>query len=61
MTHIARRQPTDVKRLGERNDRTVDEAQAEVREASVYFHRTRELTSGRRRIGEGAAGEILHA
>ena len=37
---VARRQTTDVKSLGECHDRAVDEAQAEIAEASVHFHRT---------------------
>ena len=39
VTQIARCQTTDAERLGERHDRTIDEAHAEIREASVHFHR----------------------
>jgi len=39
VTHAARSQTTDAERLGERHDRAVHEAQAEIREASVHFHR----------------------
>ena len=41
MTHIARGQTADAERFGHRNDRSVNEAQAEIREASVDSHRTR--------------------
>jgi len=39
VTHIARGQTMDAERFGERHDRTIDEAEAEIREASVHFHR----------------------
>lgn len=58
--HVARREPMDAKRLGQRHHRCVDEAQTEIREASVHLHRPRELAEGRRRLREGAASEILH-
>lgn len=45
---------------GQRHDRTIDEAQTEIREAPVHLHRTRELADCRRRVGEGAANEVLH-
>ena len=60
VTHVARGQSTDPERLGKRYDRTIDEAQAQIREASVHFHRTRELTDGWRRVSEGAARDIPH-
>jgi len=60
VTQVARRQTTDVESLGECYDRSVDEAQVEIREASVHFHRTRELTDSWRRVREGASREILH-
>jgi len=60
VTQVARRQTTDAERLGERYDRTIDEAQAEIGEALIHFHRTGELTERRRRVGEGASSEILH-
>jgi hypothetical protein len=59
MSLIARRQATDVERLGERHDGTIDEAQTQIRESSVYFHGAGELTDSRRRVREGASGEIL--
>ncbi len=40
VTHVARGQTTDAERLGERYNRPIDEAQANIREASVHFHRT---------------------
>ncbi len=40
VTHVARREAAYAERLGQRYDRTVDEAQAEIREAPVHFHRT---------------------
>lgn len=58
-TSIARNRATYAERFG-RHDRSVDQAQAEIREASIHFHRTRKLTNGRRCIGERAAGEIVH-
>lgn len=60
VTQIARGQTTNAERLGERHDRTIDEAKAETPEASVHIHRTRELTDGWRRVRERAASEILH-
>jgi hypothetical protein len=60
MTHIARDETTNAKRFGERDDRSIDEAQVDVREASVDLHGTSKLTDGRRRVREGASGEILH-
>jgi hypothetical protein len=39
VTHVARGQTTNAKRLGERHDRTIDETKAEIREASIHFHR----------------------
>ncbi len=60
VAHVARREPVDTKRLGQRHDRTIDEAQTEIRESPVHFHRTCELADCRRRVGEGAANEILH-
>ena len=50
VAHVARREPVDAKRLGQRHDRAVNKAQAEIRDASVHVHRTSELTSGRRRV-----------
>lgn len=58
--HVARRKPVNAKRLGQRHDRAVNEAQAEICEAAVHFHRTRELTNCRWSVGEGAACEVLH-
>ncbi len=43
VTHIAGRESIDAERLGQRDDRGVDEAQTKIREASVHVHRTREL------------------
>jgi hypothetical protein len=60
VTHVAGREPADVERLREGNDGGIDEAQVEVREAPVHFHRARELTSRRRRVGEGTGCEIPH-
>ena len=40
VTHVARCQPTDAERLGQRHDRSVNEAHAKIREASVHLHRT---------------------
>ena len=60
VTHIARGQTTNAERLGERHDRTIDEAKAEIPEASVHIHRTRKLTDGWRRVRERATSEILH-
>jgi len=60
VTRVARRQSTNAQRLGQRHHRCVDEAQTEVAEAPVNFHGTRELPQRRRRIREGATGEILH-
>jgi len=39
VTDVACGQTTDTERFGKRDDRTIDEAQAEIREASVHFHR----------------------
>jgi hypothetical protein len=39
VTHVARRQTTDAERLGKGHDRAIDEAQVQIREASVDFHR----------------------
>lgn len=33
VAHVARREPVDAKQLGQRHDRTIDEAQTEIREA----------------------------
>lgn len=60
VTHVTRREPTDAERLRECYNRCVDEAQAEVRESTVHFHRTCELAEGRRRVGEGTFRQILH-
>lgn len=60
VTHIARRETPDAKRLGERHYRGVDEAKAEFREATVNSHRPGQLTDCWRRVSEGAAREILH-
>ena len=60
VTHVARGQSTDAERLGKRYDRTIDEAQAQIREASIHFHRTGELTDGWRRVSESAARDIPH-
>lgn len=60
VTHVAGRESIDADRLGQRDDRGVDEAQAKIREASVHVHRTRELAEGWRRVGEGTARQILH-
>jgi len=60
MTHIARGQTADAERLGQRNDRSVNEAQAEIRKTSIDFHRTRELADSWRRIGESASGDVMH-
>jgi hypothetical protein len=38
--HVARCQATHAEQLGERYDRAIHEAQAEIRETSVHFHRT---------------------
>ena len=38
VTHIARGQTANAERLGEGHDRTIDEAKAKIREASVYLH-----------------------
>jgi hypothetical protein len=45
-------------RLG--HDRAIHQPETQVCEASVDFHRTRELTDRRRCVGEGAPSEILH-
>ena len=47
VTHIARREASDAKRLGERHDRSVNQPQAEFGETAIHFHRPRELTNGR--------------
>jgi len=60
VTDVTRGQSTDAERLGKRYDRTIDEPQAQIREASVHFHRTRELADGWRRVSEGAARDIPH-
>jgi len=60
VTHVAGRDSIDAERFGQGDDRGVDEAEAEIHEASVDVHRTRELADRRRRVGEGAAREILH-
>jgi hypothetical protein len=39
MTHVAGCQTPDAKHLGQRYDRTIDKAQAEICESSVHFHR----------------------
>jgi len=40
VTHVARREAADAKRLRERHHRTIHQAEAEISEASVHFHRT---------------------
>jgi hypothetical protein len=60
VANIAGCQATDTEPLGERHDRRVHQAEAEIGEASVDFHRARELTDRRWRVGEGALSEILH-
>ena len=40
VTHVARCQTADAKGLGERDNRRIDEAQAEIGKASIHFHRT---------------------
>lgn len=59
VTHVARRQATDSEGLGQRDHRSVDEPEAQIRETSVHLHCTCQLTRGRRRVGEGASREIL--
>jgi hypothetical protein len=46
--------------LGDRHDRTIDEAERRIRKASVDIDRTCPLADGRRRVGECATREILH-
>lgn len=60
VAHVTCREPMDAERLGQRHNRCVDEAEAEIREASVHGHRTRQLAERRGRVGEGTSGEILH-
>ena len=60
VTHVARRQPANTERFGERHNRAIDEAKTKIPEASVHIHRARQLTDGWRRVGERASGEILH-
>ena len=57
---VARRQPADAERFRECHDRAIHQAEGEIGELSVDSHRTSELARGRRCVGEGAAGEILH-
>ena len=40
VTHVARRQPPDAERFGERHDRTINQPETQIRELSVHFHRT---------------------
>jgi len=40
VTHVARREAADAKRLRERHHRTIHQTEAEISEASVHFHRT---------------------
>ena len=42
VTHFPRDQTTDAERLSQRHDRSIDEAEAEIREASIHFHRASE-------------------
>jgi hypothetical protein len=60
VANIAGCQAPDTEPLGERHDRGVHQAEAEIGEAFVDFHRARELTDRRWRVGEGAPSEILH-
>jgi len=60
VTHVARCQPADAERFNERHDRAVHETEVEIGEQSVHFHGPRKLTNGRRRVGEGAAGDVVH-
>jgi len=60
VTHVACCQTMDAEHLGERHDRTIHQAEAEIGETPVHFHGSCELTGGWRRVREGAASEILH-
>ena len=40
VAHVARGQTTDAERLGERHDRTIHEAKAEIRVAPIHIHRS---------------------
>lgn len=60
VTHVACCQTTNAQRLGEGYDRTIDETDAKVCEASIHIHRTRKITDRRWRVGERASSQILH-
>jgi hypothetical protein len=58
VAHVPCGQTTDAERLGEGHDRTIDKAEAKIREASIDLHRPCELTGRRRRVGERTSREI---